>query len=353
MKKVFIYGGTLIVALALIVWKLNANKKSDAARIEVVRESSSGAVPVQILAVKSSNVDLSFDENGNFEAVNQIELTAEIAGRVSELYVKEGSVVKAGQAIAKIENEILNANQSEAKARLEQLRLNLNRYEQAYKTGGVTQKQVDDARLELESAQAKNVQANKNLFNSVVKAPVNGIINNRYVEVGTYLASGNKIVEIVDDAKLKLTVNVNEYQIIQLHTGDKVEVTASVYPEVTYQGVITFIAAKSDASLNYPVEVEINNIAGKALKAGMYGTAHFKPETKNASLMIPRSAFQGGINSNLIFINDNGKAKLQKVVAGNVYGNMVEVREGLKEGDQVIVTGQINLVDGKQISIVK
>ena len=152
MKKVFIYGGTLIVALALIVWKLNANKKSDAARIEVVRESSSGAVPVQILAVKSSNVDLSFDENGNFEAVNQIELTAEIAGRVSELYVKEGSVVKAGQAIAKIENEILNANQTEAKARLEQLRLNLNRYEQAYKTGGVTQKQVDDARLELESA---------------------------------------------------------------------------------------------------------------------------------------------------------------------------------------------------------
>ncbi|HQZ78914.1 MAG TPA: efflux RND transporter periplasmic adaptor subunit, partial [Bacteroidia bacterium] len=286
MKKVFIYGGTLIVALALIVWKLNANKKSDAARIEVVRESSSGAVPVQILAVKSSNVDLSFDENGNFEAVNQIELTAEIAGRVSELYVKEGSVVKAGQAIAKIENEILNANQTEAKARLEQLRLNLNRYEQAYKTGGVTQKQVDDARLELESAQAKNVQANKNLYNSVVKAPVNGIINTRYVEVGTYLASGNKIVEIVDDAKLKLTVNVNEYQIIQLHTGDKVEVTASVYPEVTYQGVITFIAAKSDASLNYPVEVEINNIAGKALKAGMYGTAHFKPEIKNASLMI-------------------------------------------------------------------
>lgn len=353
MKKVFIYGGTLIVALALIVWKLNANKKSDAARIEVVRESSSGAVPVQILAVKTSNVDLSFDENGNFEAVNQIELTAEIAGRVSELYVKEGSVVKAGQAIAKIENEILNANQTEAKARLEQLRLNLNRYEQAYKTGGVTQKQVDDARLELESAQAKNVQANKNLYNSVVKAPVNGIINTRYVEVGTYLASGNKIVEIVDDAKLKLTVNVNEYQIIQLHTGDKVEVTASVYPEVTYQGVITFIAAKSDASLNYPVEVEINNIAGKALKAGMYGTAHFKPEIKNASLMIPRSAFQGGINSNLIFINDNGKAKLQKVVAGNVHGNMVEIREGLKEGDQVIVTGQINLVDGKQISIVK
>lgn len=353
MKKALIYGGSLVVALVLIAWKLNANKEENEARIAIVRESSAGAVPVQILTVKTSAIDQAFNENGNFEAVNQIELTSELAGRVRELYVKEGSVVKAGQAIAKIDNEILNANQAESMARLAQKKQNLERYEQAFKSGGVTQKQVDDARLELETAQAQSVQVNKNLSNALVKAPVNGIINKRFVEIGTYLAAGNKIVEIVDDAKLKLTVNVNEYQVIQLQKSDKVEVTASVYPEVTYEGVITFIAAKSDASLNYPVEIEIKNIAGKTLKAGMYGTAHFKPAQQVSSLLIPRSAFQGGINSNLVFLNDNGKAKLQKVVAGRAYGDQVEIREGLKNGDQVIVTGQINLVDGKDITVVK
>lgn len=353
MKKVLIYGGVFVVALALIAWKLGANKEANEASIAVVRESSSGAIPVQTLTVKTSEIDQTFNENGNFEAVNQIELTSELAGRVRELYVKEGSVVKAGQVIAKIDNEILNANQAEAKARLAQAKQNLERYEQALKSGGVTQKQVDDARLQLETAQAQSVQMNKNLSNAQVKAPVNGIINARFVEIGTYLAAGNKIVEIVDDAKLKLTVNINEYQVIQLRNGDKVEVTASVYPEVAYQGVITFIAAKSDASLNYPVEIEIKNIAGKALKAGMYGTAHFKPEHKTTSLMIPRSSFQGGINSNLVFLNENGKAKLQKVVAGRAYGDQVEIRSGLKDGDEVIVTGQINLVDGKDITVVK
>lgn len=353
MKKVIIYGGSLVVALALIAWKLNANKESNEARIAVVRESSSGAVPVQTLTVKTSAIDHSFNENGNFAAVNQIELTSELAGRVRELYVKEGSVVKAGQVIAKIDNEILNASYAEAHARLEQAKQNYTRYEQALKSGGVTQKQVDDARLQAESAQAQFVQTNKNLSNAQVKAPVNGIINKRFVEIGTYLAAGNKIVEIVDDARLKLNVNVNEYQVIQLRNGDKVEVTASVYPEVRYQGVITFIAAKSDASLNYPVEIEIKNITGKALKAGMYGTAHFKPAQQTSSLMIPRSAFQGGVNSSLIFLNENGKAKLQKVVAGRTYGDQVEIREGLKDGDQVIVTGQINLVDGKDITVVK
>lgn len=353
MKKILIYGGSFVVALTFIAMKLNANKESNEERVAIVRQSSSGAVTVQVLTIKASAIDQTFNENGNFEAVNQIELTSELAGRVRELYVKEGSVVKAGQVIAKIDNEILNANHAESKARLSQKKQNLERYEQALKSGGVTQKQVDDARLELESAQAQAVQVSKNLSNALVKAPVNGIINKRFVEIGTYLAAGNKIVEIVDDAKLKLTVNVNEYQVIQLHNGDKVEVTASVYPEVSYEGVITFIAAKSDASLNYPVEIEIKNIAGKALKAGMYGTASFKPVQKTSSLFIPRSAFQGGINSNLVFLHDNGKAKLQKIIAGRAYGDQVEVREGLKVGDQVIVTGQINLVDGKDITVVK
>ncbi|QLH34043.1 MAG: biotin/lipoyl-binding protein [Cyclobacteriaceae bacterium] len=78
-----------------------------------------------------------------------------------ELYVREGSVVKAGQAIAKIDNEIFSATHAESQVRLEQAKQNLVRYEQALKSGGVTQKQVDDARMQVESAHAQFVQAGK------------------------------------------------------------------------------------------------------------------------------------------------------------------------------------------------
>ncbi len=353
MKKVIIYGGSFVVALVLIAWKLNANKEYNEARTAIVRESSSGAVPVQVKAVKFTALNQTFSENGNFEAVNQIELTSEITGRVRELYVREGSVVKAGQAIAKIDNEIFNASYTEAQARLEQAKQNLTRYEQAFKSGGVTQKQVDDARLQVESAQAQFVQTGKNLRNALVKAPVSGIINKRFVEIGTYLALGNKIVEIVDGSSLKLTVNVSELQIVNIKNGDKVSVTTSVYPETHYEGVVTFVSAKGDASLNYPVEIEIKNISGKELKAGMYGTAHFSGKEGASAILVPRAAFQGGVNSNVVFVNDNGKAKLQKVVTGRSYGDVVEVREGLKAGDEVIVSGQINLVDGTAITIIQ
>lgn len=353
MKKIIIYTGVIAASLGLIAWKLNANQRENASRTAIVREAMSGAVPVTIDTVKLESFDQGFKENGKFEAVNQIELTSETSGRVKELYVKEGSVVKAGQALARIDNEILSADRVAAQARLDQARQNLQRYEQALTSGGVTQKQVDDARLQVESDQAHFVLASKNLSNALVKAPVSGIINARFVEIGSYLAPGNKIFEIVDDQSLKLTLSVTEHQVVQIKPGDNVTISASVYPEVTYEGKVTFVSAKGDASLNYPVEIGIRNIPGKALKAGMYGTAKFSGNGQARALLIPRSAFQGGVSSNRIFINDGGKARIRNVVAGRVHGNFVEIRGGLSPGDQVITSGQINLIDGTTIAVIQ
>lgn len=351
MKKIILYGGIIIAAIALIVLKLNSNKKQNEEQTEKVRKSLSGAVPVLVDTVAYTSFDQKFSANGTFEALEQIELTSEVTGRVRELYVKEGSAVQPGQVLARLDNEVLRAESTEAKAKLVQSRQDLARYEQALTTGGVTQKQVDDIRLQVETAQAQFVQAHKNLNNAMVKSPVKGVINERFVEIGTYLALGGKLFEIVDISRLKLTVKVSEYQVIRLKTGDKVKVTASVYPEAAYQGTISFIAAKGDASMNYTVEIEIKNIPGKELKAGMYGTANFTPPTEASALLVPRAAFQGGVNSNRVFLASNGAARLHKVVAGRSYGNMVEIREGLNEKDIVITAGQINLADGTPIII--
>jgi len=353
MKKIVLYAGAVAVSLGFIAWKLNANQHANAERTAIVKESMSGAVPVTVDTVAHKSFQAGFKENGTFEAVNQIELTSEISGRVRELYVKEGSVVSAGQTLARIDNEILSADRVEAQARLDQAKQNLQRYEQALTSGGVTQKQVDDARLQLESDQAHFVQASKNLSNALVKAPVSGIVNTRFVEIGSYLAPGNKIFEIVDDRKLKLVLSVTEYQVVQIKPGEHVKVSASVYPEVTYDGEVTFVSAKGDASLNYPIEIEIKNIPGKELKAGMYGSAQFTGLGNEAALLIPRSAFQGGIRSNRIFVNEGGKAKLRNVVAGRVHGNAVEIREGIAPGDQVITSGQINLIEGTSITVIQ
>jgi RND family efflux transporter MFP subunit len=160
--------------------------------------------------------------------------------------------------------------------------------------------------------------------------------------------------DIVNVSKLKLKVTVNESQVASLKLGNTVNVSASVYPDKTFTGKITFIAPKADATLNFPVEIEINNNASNDLKAGMYGTANFDSKQQKQSMMIvPRNAFVGSVSSNQIFVAENGIAKLKTVTAGRILGNKVEIINGLSEGETVIITGQINLQDGSKVDIIK
>ncbi|GAA6770583.1 hypothetical protein AAGS39_13280 [Flavobacterium sp. CGRL2] len=210
--------------------------------------------------------------------------------------------------------------------------------------------------MALTNAQSNLTQANINVGDTKVKAPINGYINKKYIEPGSILAGmpATALFDIVNVSKLKLAVTVNESQVASLKLGNTVNITASVYPDKTFSGKITFIASKADASLNFPVEIEITNNANNDLKAGMYGTANFGSNNQKQNLkVVPRNAFVGSVSSNEIFVVENNVTKLKKVVAGRILGDKVEIINGLNDGDTVIVTGQINLQDGNTVEIIK
>ena len=351
MKKVLIYSVSFFVLLGAIAFKLRSNKAENAERAAIVKESSSGAVPVLVAKAARTSFANKFTANGNFKATTQIELTSDISGRITQLLVKEGSVVRAGQVIARVDNEIQRADLQSAKAKVDQARQDLDRYQKAFETGGVTQKQVDDMKLQVATLESAYSQSQKKIDDAQIKAPISGIVNQRFVELGSFLSPGSKIVEIVDISKLKLAVSVSESQVVQVKVGDKVTVTSNVFPETEYNGQVTFIAAKGDETLNYPVEIEIANIVGKQLKAGMYGSANFNLPEQSPLMLIPRSAFLGGINSNQVYVLEGGKAELRKVVAARSFGSQVEIREGLAQGETVITSGQVNLVDGTEVTV--
>ena len=206
------------------------------------------------------------------------------------------------------------------------------------------------------NAKAQLTQANINVGDTRIKAPISGFINKKYIEPGSILtgAPATNLFDIVNVSKLKLKTTVNENQVASLKVGTQIKVTAGVYPDKSFSGKITFIAAKADSSLNFPVEIEIANNASNDLKAGMYGTANFASKQQKQSMMVvPRNAFVGSVSSNEIFVAENGIAKLRKVTAGRILGDKVEVINGLSDGEKVIVTGQINLQDGNTVEIIK
>ncbi|WP_394774363.1 efflux RND transporter periplasmic adaptor subunit [Flavobacterium sp.] len=355
MKKTIITIVIIIAALGVIGYVLNNNKKENKAKTDIVAEKNA-AISVKVAPVKTEEVSLDFVTNGNFQPIQQLTFSAEKSGKVISVLAKEGDYVKVGQTLLTMRGDVINVSAQQAQAVYQNAKSDYARYENAYKTGGVTKQQVDQAKLALTNAQSSLTQANINVGDTRVKAPISGFINKKYIEPGSILTGmpATALYDIVNVSKLKLVVTVNETQVASLKKGDNVNVTASVYPDKTFTGKITFIAAKADESLSFPVEIEIANNSNNDLKAGMYGTANFASKQQKQHLMVvPRNAFVGSVSSNEIFVVENGIAKLKKVTAGRILGDQVEIVNGLSDGEIVIVTGQINLQDGNTVEIIK
>ncbi|TRX33476.1 efflux RND transporter periplasmic adaptor subunit [Flavobacterium sp. ZT3R18] len=354
MKKNIITVAVILGALGLIAFTLNTNKIENKAKTDIVAEKNA-SISVKTQEVKTQEVSLDFVANGNFEPTQELTFSAEKSGKVISVLVKEGDYVNVGQTLVIVRSDVINVNAQTAKAAYDNAKSDYDRYENAYKTGGVTKQQLDQAKLALTNAGSNLKQANINVGDTKVKAPIKGFINKKYIEPGSILTGmpATAMFDIVNVSKLKLKVTVNESQVASLQLGNSVNVTSSVFPDKTFAGKITFIAAKADQTLNFPVEIEIANNANNSVKAGMYGTANFGSKQKQQLKVIPRNAFVGSVSSNEVFVVENGIAKFKKVTSGRILGDLVEIVDGLSDGDTVIVTGQINLQDGNAVEIIK
>lgn len=349
MKRVII---TIIVVgglLALIGWVLSNNKKENEAKTAVVAQTG-GATVVKAEQVSRESVVLDFSANGNFAANQDLLLKSEVSGSVTRLLVKEGSRVSKGQVLALVDSEITNLDKQTAEDALQKAKIDYDRHKSSFETGGVTRATLDDMELQLRNAEVRLQQADRRVADANIKSPISGIVNRRDIEVGAYLSPGTELFEIVDLSQLKLKVTANEVQVVNLKVGDKVRISSAVFADQEFNGVVTFIAAKADNTLNYPVEITVDNSSASQLRAGMYGTAHFSFPQQEPTILIPRGSFVGGVNSNQVYVlSADTTAAIRKVVAGRIFGEQVEILKGLEEGETVITSGQINLVDGAKV----
>ncbi len=353
MKKTLIYIIVAAVLIGLAAYKIAGNKEKQTKEVqEVARQVDK--INVNVVTVSRENINTDYSANGTFIPKQESNQSSEISGRIVSVLVKEGSRVGAGQVLATIKKDAIEVDVAQAQNNLQNAIIDNQRYENAFKTGGVTKQQLDNSRLQLKNAQAAVRAQGVRVNDTSVRAGISGTINKKMVEPGMVVAPGTALFEIVNINSLKLSVLVDESQIGKIQLGQEVPIKVNVLPDESFVGRITFIAPKSDASLNFPVEIEVQNRGN--LKAGMYATATFKTnngaETQNM-LTVPAEAFVNGVSSGQLFIVNNGTAKLITVQTGKVYGDKVQIVSGLKGGEQVITSGQINLDNGSKINIVK
>jgi RND family efflux transporter MFP subunit len=126
-----------------------------------------------------------------------------------------------------------------------------------------------------------------------------------------------------------------------------------VYPGVTYKGNVTSISPQGSNAHTYPVEIHIANSSNNPLKAGTYMNVSVDLGKSGKALMIPRDAIVSSVKDPSVYLIKGETVQLVKISTGRDYNSFIEVISGISEGDQVVINGQINLIDGAKISIIK
>lgn len=349
-RKIF-WTVVIIGLIVYAVFQLSANKKASEEETRIVA-TTNDSIAVNTARAVMKEMERDYTVNGTFEASQEMMFPAETAGKVTRVMVREGSRVGVGQTLAIIRADAQSIDLEAARAAYENAQIDNQRFEAALQSGGVTQQQVDMSRLQLKNAKAQLDQAKIRVGDTNVKATISGVINQKFVEPGSFVSPGTPLFEIVNVSEVKLRVEVDESRVTGYKLGDAVMVKATAIPDREFVGKISFIAPKATTSMTFPVDILVSNRGEHELKAGMYGTAVFTSGEAGKSapaLLIPREAFVGGLNNSEVFVVRDGKAYLTRVVIGRNYGEEVEITSGLKEGDTVVTAGHINLTDGKAV----
>ncbi|WP_417610067.1 efflux RND transporter periplasmic adaptor subunit [Owenweeksia hongkongensis] len=347
MKKVII-AVVVIASIGLVAWKLSDNKKQMAETAKLA-EKVSDYIPVELGTVTSKKLESHVTNIGTFEAYTDLTMLAETEGLVLKIYHKKGDFVKKGELLAEVENELLQAEVTATKANYEKLKTDFDRFTKLAEKDAVTERQLEDINVATANAEAQYKSAKKRLEDTYIRATATGTINEDYIQEGSNISRKGKLYDIVDVSQLKLNVKVTGSHVLSIHEGDEVKVTSDIYPSKTFTAKVTAIAAKADNSLKYDIELLMKNSDENPLKAGMFGKAHFEFTNAGEGLYISREALAGSIKEPQVFIVQDGRAKLIDIAIGDILDNEIQVVSGLKEGDEVVVNGQINLKDGTKV----
>ena len=194
MKKTIIYIIVAAVLVGLAAYKIAGNKEKQTQEVKEVAKQVD-KINVNIVTVTRENIDTDYAANGTFIPKQEMNQSSEISGRIVNVLVKEGSRVGAGQVLATIKRDAIEVDVTQAQNNLQNAIMDNQRYENAYKTGGVTKQQLDNSRLQLKNMQAAVKAQGVKVNDTSIRAGISGTINKKMVEPGTVVSPGTSMFE--------------------------------------------------------------------------------------------------------------------------------------------------------------
>jgi multidrug efflux system membrane fusion protein len=313
-----------------------------------VAEAKSEVVPNLLTAV------------GDLAAVHQVNVTSDVSGRITDILFTAGTEVKAGSPLIQLFDAPEQADLASFKAQATVAQLSLDRAKQLASRQFGPQATVDSTQAAFDQANAGIARTQAVISQKLVRAPFDGELGVRRVEVGQFLTAGTQIVTLTDLSMLYLNFTVTEKDSGNLKVDQTVRIMVDAYPGRTFEGKITTIEPQiATDTRNIRVQATIEN-PDKILKSGMFATTTVVLPDKSPVVTVPETAVDYTLYGDSVYVitdkkEADGKTSLTAVRTfvrtGNRIEGRAEILTGLKAGDRVVAVGQLKLQSGAAVAI--
>jgi multidrug efflux system membrane fusion protein len=316
--------------------------------------------PVSIAEAKPEVIPNLLTAVGDLAAVHQVNVTSDVGGRITGIMFEAGSTVKAGSTLVQLFDAPDQGDLASFKAQAVVAQLSLDRAKQLAAKQFGPQSTVDQAQAAYDQAIAGISKTEALISQKLVRAPFDGELGVRHVELGQFLTAGTQIVTLTDLSMLYANFTVTEKQSAQLKVGQTVRVVVDAYPKRNFEGKITAIEPQiSTDTRNIHVQATIAN-PDHILKPGMFTTTTVVMPDRPAVVTVPETAVDYTLYGDSVFLltekkEDDGKTSLTAVRTFVRTGSRIEGRteivSGVKPGDRVVAVGQLKLQSGAAVAI--
>lgn len=335
---------------------------------------------VSVLSIQSQSVNFSENLPARVQAFRTAEIRPQVGGIIERVLFKQGSEVRAGQALYKINSETfeadVNSNRAslnKAEAEVARLKVQLDRYEQLLPSNAISKQEVSNAQAQYRQALADVAQMkalltrqNLNLQYATVRAPISGRIGQSFVTEGALVGQGDAntmaTIQQIDKVYVDVKQSISEYERLQaaLKTGElsansekTVRISNSHGQEYNVTAKMLFEDINVDPETgDVTFRIEVNNTERKLLP-GMYVRVNIDRASIPQALLVPAQAIQRNINGEpqVYVINAKGAADVRPIEIGQQYEQYYIANKGLKVGDKVVVEGMERIQPNQKLAM--
>ncbi|MAQ09968.1 MAG: efflux transporter periplasmic adaptor subunit [Gammaproteobacteria bacterium] len=316
------------------------------------RKFSARPVPVSTAAVERGRLDAYYSSTATLTAVEEAVVVARTQGIVEAIFVEEGILVKKGQALAQLDTRRLSLEVNRTQTNLESLQRAFDRAEQLFKRNMISPDAHDQARFNLEREQATLALQLHDLEEATIRAPIDGVITLRHIKLGNTLTPNTAAFELKRADTVEAVLNIPERELSKLKANQVAKVRIDALERAEFIGYIDRVSPQIDADTGtVRVTVRLENELD-LLKPGMFARVEVLFDSHENALLVAREAIIIQRDEQSVFMIKEGLAVIQAVTTGYLMGELIEVVDGLSEGDQVVTRGQSSLREGTSVRIV-